>query len=90
MTQNPFDTIDLRLSNIENILLDLKHTPKIDEPKPEYITRKETAKILGISLVTLTDYVKNGLVPSYKIGSRVRFKRDEVFASMTHRKYSHK
>jgi len=59
-------------------------------PQPEYIGRKDAAKILGVSLVTLGEYVKNGIVPSYRLASRVRFKSDEVFASMTHRKYSHK
>ncbi len=28
MAQNPFDLIDARLSNIENLLLDIKHQPK--------------------------------------------------------------
>ena len=46
--------------------------------EPEYITRKETAKILGVSLVTLNQWQKQGLVPAYRIASRVRYKKAEV------------
>ena len=49
------------------------------QPEPqELITRKETAKILGVSLVTLNEWQKSGRVPAYRINTRVRFKRDEV------------
>ena len=30
---NPFEVIDARLSNIESLLLDLKHTPPTNEQK---------------------------------------------------------
>lgn len=46
--------------------------------EPELLTRKQTAKVLGISLVTLNIWQKTGLVPSYRINTRIRFKRDEV------------
>lgn len=41
------------------------------------ISRKETSKRLGISLVTLTVWIKNGL-PSHKIRGRVYFDFSEV------------
>ena len=43
-----------------------------------YCTRKETAKLLGISLVTLHKWSVEGLIPSYRIGSRIRYKKDEI------------
>jgi len=45
-----------------------------DEP---LISRKETARKLGISLVTLTDWVKRGM-PSHKNRGRVYFIFSEV------------
>ena len=48
---------------------------------PEFITRKETAQILGISQVTLHEWTKSGKVKGYRIGSRVRYNREEVFQS---------
>lgn len=54
-----------------------------DELRPEeLISRKETADILQISLVTLNKYSKKGILPSYKIGSRVRYKRHEVLDAL--------
>ena len=44
----------------------------------EYLTRKEVAKLLGISLPTLNDWSKRGVVPSYRIQSRVRYIKAEV------------
>ena len=49
----------------------------------EYISRKITAELLNVSLVTLNEWSKKGWVISYKIGTRVLYKRDEVEASIT-------
>jgi excisionase family DNA binding protein len=48
----------------------------------EYITRKETALILGVSLVTLNEWTKTGTLQGYRIGSRVRYKKTEVLSSL--------
>jgi len=44
----------------------------------DYITRKEVAKLLRISLPTLHDWTKTSVLPSYKMQSRVLYKRSEV------------
>ncbi|MCH7402893.1 helix-turn-helix domain-containing protein [Belliella kenyensis] len=46
------------------------------------LTRKETADKLKISLVTLNDFTKKGLLQSYLIGGRVLYKDSEVEASL--------
>jgi hypothetical protein len=48
-----------------------------NENEEPLISRKETAKRLEISLVTLTDWVKHGL-PSHKNRGRVYFLYSEV------------
>ena len=58
------------------------HSRKEPEIKTELISRKETAKILGISLTTLNDFTKRGLIPCHRISTRVRYKKDEVFDSL--------
>ena len=52
------------------------------EPSPELITRKETAVILGISLPTLNEWTKNGTIPAQRIGTRIRYKRTDVYNSL--------
>lgn len=52
------------------------------EPAPELITRKETIDILGISYPTLNEWTKNGIIPAQRIGTRVRYNRANVYASL--------
>ena len=54
-----------------------EYIPKPDFPKT-YLTRKETAKLLQISLVTLNAWSKNGIIQSYRIGGRIRYKLTEI------------
>lgn len=55
---------------------------KKSEKELDLITRRETSKILGISLTTLHDFTLRGIVPAYRIGTRIRYKKDEVIASL--------
>ena len=43
-----------------------------------YITRREVADILKVTLPTLHDWTKLGWLKAYKIGTRVLYKRNEV------------
>lgn len=51
--------------------------PKPDPPE-RYLTRKETAKLLQISLVTLSEWSKRGILQSYRLGGRIRYKLTEI------------
>ena len=57
----------------------------VNKPGPEepLLSRQQIAAELGISLVTLTDWMKKGL-PYLRLNGRVYFKRSEVIASMKH------
>jgi excisionase family DNA binding protein len=46
--------------------------------KVKYITRQETASLLKISLPTLNEWTKLGILTSIKIGTRVLYKSDIV------------
>lgn len=51
--------------------------------KAVYLTRKEVAESLRITLPTLHDYTKNGILNAYRIGSRVLYKEAEVNEAMS-------
>lgn len=51
-------------------------------PPEELLTREQAAQLLGITLPTLRDYTRRGLVEGYRIGTRVRYKRSEVLGSL--------
>jgi len=62
------------VSSEVNRILSLTKSPA----PPQLITRKETAKLLGISLVTLNEWQKSGRIPAYRINTRIRYKHEEV------------
>src|SRR5690554_1057004 len=77
---NPFKEIDLRLSSIETLLLDLKHGGDIHaKPSQEYfLTIDETAEFLHIKKQTLYAYVSKGLIPFRKRAGRLYFPKKEL------------
>lgn len=57
-----------------------KNIERISSEADKYLTRKEAAKLLRITLPTLHDWTKSRILQSYKIKSRVLYKRNEVEA----------
>lgn len=73
---NPFEVIDKRLSNIENLLLDIKHPPAskvLDESKENFLTITEAASFLKISVNTIYSKVSRKELPSMKKNGRLYF-----------------
>lgn len=76
--------ISINLDEFQKIIADTvreevaNSQPESQQGTPEYLTRKEVADFLKISLVTLNDWSKKGIVQSYRIGARVRYKRSEI------------
>ena len=60
---------------------DLK-TPPLPKNEENYLTRKEAATLLNISLPTLTEYTKKGKLIGYRIGARVIYKLSEIENSL--------
>ena len=54
----------------------------------KFISRKETAKLLHISLPTLNEWTKEGKLKSYRIGTRILYKPDEIMESVTRRNFT--
>lgn len=46
------------------------------------LTREETGKMLSVSLVTLWSWTRKDLVPAYRIGNKVRYKKSEVLSAL--------
>ncbi len=77
---NPFETIDQRLLNIENILLELNKP--IEEKKPENHTVKEASQLLKVSEQTIHNYIKKGFLPAKKVGRFLLIKRTDIEQSL--------
>jgi len=81
---NPFEVIDARLSNIESLLLDIKHPPKQKTIDSEVLLDEdETCAFLKTNSVTLWRWVKAGKIKVYKFSHKNYYKRNELLESIT-------
>ncbi len=81
MVYNPFDLIDSRLSNMENILLDLQRNSQKKIPDPDasdLLMVPDCAKLLGLSIPTIYGKLHRRELPFMKRSGRVYFKRGEI------------
>jgi excisionase family DNA binding protein len=67
------------LTDIKEIISNLIYDQKKDD---ELLSRDQAAEYLKISLVTLWNWTKNDIVPAYRIGNKVRYKKSELLASI--------
>ena len=81
---NPFEVFDARLTEIQSLLVEIRH--KKEEPQPTdksdtYIDQKRVAELLDVSGVSVWEYERKGFLKSYRIGNLKRFLLSEVMAS---------
>lgn len=77
--ENPFDLLNERLNAIEKKLdsLMLNFEKKEDSSLPTWLTSKQLANHLGVSVSAITK-LRGSKIPYYKIGGRILFKRQEI------------
>ncbi len=81
LTQIPIDDLKIIISDTIRAEMQKYNAPP-PPPQTEYITRNECARILGVSLPTLNDWTKRGLIIGYRIGTRVRYKKAEILEAV--------
>jgi len=58
----------------ELLTLSTKEQPK----ENDFLTRKETAQFFKCSLVSIHQWMNDGIIKSYKVGNRTYFKKSEL------------
>jgi excisionase family DNA binding protein len=83
-------TLEDFLQHIEKTI-EKKVNEKLDQLKQKekwvYITRKEASEALKITLPTLHNYIKEGKITSYRIGTRVLLRSDDIETAVIKRKF---
>jgi excisionase family DNA binding protein len=82
--------LNMPLSELKMIIADevnkaLKALGNINptlEKRDRFLSRKEAATVLEISLPTLSNYTKTGLIQGYKLGGSVRYKMQDLESSL--------
>lgn len=72
MSSNPFESIEQRLDHIEGLLMSL-NSEKAEPKKAGYLTRQQAAQLLHLTLPTLHEYTKEGIIQGHRIGRRVLY-----------------
>lgn len=80
---NPFEIIEVRLNNIETLLLDLKHSSKNKEEQTslqndKLLNIQEAAEFLNLSVPTIYSKVSKGELPVMKRSKRLYFSNTEL------------
>lgn len=77
----PEELVQLVLNGIERQINALKEDYQPKEP-PKYLTRKQTAERLSISLVCLHDWTNKGILKSYKLGNRTYYRQEDIESAL--------
>jgi excisionase family DNA binding protein len=87
MTANPFEAIDTRLTNIEQLLIDIKYRDFETQPAPakNLHSIQELADFLGCSTVKAQRLKNSGKIRYYQSGRKVIFKPDEILQDLKHK-----
>lgn len=71
---------ELKESIIADFRTELEKFSKNFQPieQPEYLTRDEVAGILKISMSTISDWNRKGILNPYRLGNTIRYKSNEL------------
>lgn len=79
ITLSKDDLSELIKSSVKEVLSKIKdERPPTQEIRNEYLTRKQTAEKLHISLTTLDTYTRNGFLDAVKLGHRVLYRSEDI------------
>lgn len=78
------DEILSRLEKMESAIIALgeQKKPISKNEAAEFVTRADVSRMLKVSIVTVSDWTRKGILTAYKCGNRVYFKRSEVEAAL--------
>lgn len=72
---NPFQTLEDYLARIENLLLDIKHTPTKESEKIYSV--KELADYAGVSELSIRNWIIEGKIKADRIGRKILIKQSQ-------------
>ena len=73
----PQDFKDTIISELQSELKHFLNNYKPEEAE-EYLTRKEVSEILKVSIVTLIEWDKKGILNPLRLGNLIRYKRSDL------------
>lgn len=69
------------ISSVSEVFKDFANSLQVTD-NDVLLSREETSKLLSVSLVTLWDWTRKDIIPAYRIGNKVRYKKSEVLSAL--------
>ena len=69
-------------SDLQRGIYNEPFTNKSGESTVKYLTRTEAARLLRISIPTLRQYIRKGIIPAYQIGSVTRLREEDIVSAV--------
>ena len=80
---NQIETSETTLDQlVARVVSELKNELKQATFTEQYLTKEEVSKLLKISLSTINNWCKRGILQPYQNGGRVYFKASDIESSM--------
>ena len=77
-----FKSLQEQVHNLTNVVSELSEKIDIGKKQDRLRTRGETSEMLGgVSLTTLSNWAKSGLLVPHKIGGRVLYKESDILSN---------
>jgi len=73
---------DLLYNTVKMVLVEHEKPDKLTFGEDELMTVKETTTFLKVGKSKLSELTQKGIIPAYRIGSQLRYKKSEVLNSL--------
>lgn len=74
---NPFEVLEKRLSNIESLLLDIKHKEDPPQETEKLYSVAELSIYAGVSELSIRNYITEGKIQAKRIGRRILIDKNQ-------------
>ncbi len=76
----PIELANIISESVKAQIQELVNVAKTEQPQEQndFLTRKETAQFFKVSLVSIHQWMNDGIIKPYKVGNRTYFKKSEL------------
>ena len=78
LTISGADLISFAETLVKDTAQEVKQAIQAENKPDELLTRQQVAEMLGVTLTTLFHWNNKGILPTIKIGNKVRYRRSDV------------
>jgi excisionase family DNA binding protein len=75
-----------RIDSLTEFINNQNDSTENNSKEDRLLTRKDVSKLLGITLPTVHDWTKKGIINAYRMGNLLRYKQSEILETLSNNK----